>query len=155
MNITLQIILEAPRHEIADEKKRARRNVVGDLVNVYSTKDVGKPNLLGRLGFLHVTNVPEEFSLEKLKDKLLRPVFVGSEIIFSEVAQEEVVRKKSCRVAIRELPVENREELFRRCETTISWGLAKPLIRQKQIVSRRDSAQDAEVEVRFEEEASG
>lgn len=147
-DVTLQVVVVAATHSLETPEKEAARDRVGDIVGAYLTSQVGSPNLTGRLGFIHITGVPDAIPLRKVRDKLLRPclnpdvettrdgsgagdISTTLDPATNPLSRQRILRKRAFRIPPSVLTAALRQELLDNREITVTWAQAKPRIRKK------------------------
>tara|TARA_R110000822_G_scaffold91912_2_gene211728 strand:+ start:779 stop:1165 length:387 start_codon:yes stop_codon:yes gene_type:complete len=109
---TVQVMLVNPQHHSISAMYCS-----GDIVSVYDLV-TEKPNPSGRLGFVHVHNVPESIQLSKLKSELSRPE------LFAATNQPELSKRRAWSVNLDGLSMIEKE-------INIEWGIAVNLFTRK------------------------
>tara|TARA_R110002051_G_scaffold314032_2_gene390628 strand:+ start:30 stop:416 length:387 start_codon:yes stop_codon:yes gene_type:complete len=109
---TAQVILANPIHT----SKTAMYHY-GDIVAAYELV-TEKPNPNGRLGFVHVHNVPDAINLSRLTEELSRPE------ILSVTENQELSKKRAWMIKLDTLSIINKE-------TNIDWSEAINLFTRK------------------------
>ena len=141
MDITLQVMIEPPTHDLSyDAAKNAARNRRGDVIGVYLTSDVTEPpNPNGRLGFIHITGVPDVLSFDRIRERLTSafhdPLLVTEKVMW---------RKRKWRIRASVIPAGARNTLLTTKELTVTWLQAKPYLRRKEVFNRLDVTADDE-----------
>lgn len=150
MDISLQIIVEAASHDLsANPEKEAARYRRGDIVGVYLTSDVGAPSLNGRLGFVHITGVPDSINISKIKNRLLgeiidRVTVSDPDIPGGTVDTVDLIRRRAWRIPPSIIPVGVRNQLLTNREAAVTWGQIKPYVRKKIVSDRLNASLDNE-----------
>ena len=146
--VTVMIILDVPGHNLSPGKN-AVRSKPGDPVTVFRSNayngageaqttynnETGSYHMVdspvgGKWGFVHIKDVPDNLTIESLRDKLLSP---AEETLFTfDPPKENLLRKKACRIPLDKLPDSaNKETLLNARELTLDWNMFKQIIRKK------------------------
>jgi len=138
MNITLQIILNAPAHDLSyDPAKEARRLARGDLIAIFDADVVapynGSEHILrdiitgDRFCFIHVQNIPDR-PISQLREKLLAAdVSVGVDDDGKPLITA-YHRRKKWGAIVSNIPAAIRNRLISDKQITITWTQAKNYI---------------------------
>jgi len=144
MDITIQIMLVPPTHDLsASPEKDAARYRRGDIVSVYLSSEITEaPSPASRLGFVHITAVPDSIPFSKIKSELLSSSYDPVILI-----DPDVWRKRKWRIPASVLPVDVRNTLLADREVTFTWSQVKPYVRKKIIYNKLNSSTDDESNV--------
>jgi len=145
MAITLQIMLDAPTHNIDSSIDNSARNKRGDICAVYLTSEVGVTNPDNPMGFIHITDEPDK-AYEKIKERLTSPI--RNEVILDRP----ILRKRKWRILASAIPISARNRLLTDREITVTWNQVKPYIRKKIIISQSNPALDDEIIILTDED---
>jgi len=147
MDITLQVVIDAPAHAIRGDAKIACRYRAGDIVGVYLSDEIlAPPNPSTRMGFVHITNAPDTYSFNTIKRVLTQPIIT---------THGGVDRRRAWRIPPSILPISARTTLINDREISYSWAQARPYVRKKLVVSLYDPSQDDEDTALVDEDLNG
>lgn len=116
---TIQIIVEPPAHSA---KNPSGLYELGDIVGIHP-RITESASLTGRLGFIHVTGVPDIVSLEGLRAEMVRP-----QEAYITVDAPEMVKKALWSGSI---PAVNLSELQTTKETALDWSVVQNIYSRK------------------------
>jgi len=135
-SITVQIIATAPMHDLGSNiDKQARRRRRGDIVAVYPSAEVTEPpNMSTRLGFIHVTGVPDKLLFSNIKTRLTSGLNIA----------EKRIRHKKWRFIITSLAPARKTEFLDTHEATITWIAFRNRLKRKVVIVTIDASQDNE-----------
>ena len=146
-NCTLAVIINPPTHDL-DADKAARRIALGDICDAYITETVADfllPNWkmkggIGstRLAFVHVTDIPDVITFDKVKSVLIAPVYDP----LSTVEDRRELRLNAWNIPVSIIPQAIKTKLLADKEVTLSFVNVKSYLRKKLVVSRLDPTQD-------------
>lgn len=103
---TAQVVINAPTH-----KSKTPTNKAGDIIAIYDLITIA-PDLKGRLGFIHVINIPDRIRLKNLGEELSRAVSANAEI------EKRTTVKRAWKVDLNQITVTNNQ-------ATITWEQAR------------------------------
>lgn len=103
---TAQVVINAPTH-----KSKTPTNKAGDIIAIYDLVSEA-PNPNGRLGFIHVINIPDRIRLKNLGEELSRAVSSSEEV------DKRTTAKRAWKVDLNQMAVTNNQ-------ATITWEQAR------------------------------
>jgi len=103
---TAQVVINEPLH-----LSKTPTNKAGDIIAIYDLVSEA-PNPNGRLGFIHVINIPDRIRLENLGEELSRAVSSNVEI------EKRTTLKRAWKVDLNQITVTNNQ-------ATITWDEAR------------------------------
>ena len=135
MNVTLQVMLNAPDHPL-EGMKAAARYKTGDILNVYITENcatlqgdssykLNSPCTHPRFAFVHITGVPD-ISINTIRKKLSIAIEDNT-----DPEKPTLVRRRLWHIPTSIVPVGIRQTLLTDHEVTLTWSQVKPYIRKK------------------------
>jgi len=131
-------MLNPATHDLSyDPAKEAMRYRVGDVFDVFLTPANFTFSMDTRFGFIHITNVPDVYSIETIKKALSAPV--RSTVI---IDNPPLYRRRKWRIKPSAIPVGARNAMIANHELTVTWTQAKPYIRKKVVIDNLNAALD-------------
>lgn len=109
---TAQVVINEPLH-----LSKTPTNKAGDIIAIHDFINEA-PNPNGRLGFVHVTNIPETVLLKNLGDELSRAVSSNAEV------EKRTIEKRAWKVDLNQITVIGNQ-------ATITWEQARSLFIRK------------------------
>lgn len=103
---TAQVVINEPLH-----LSKTPTNKVGDIIAIYDLVSEA-PNPNGRLGFIHVINIPDRIRLKNLGEELSRAVSSSEEV------DKRTTAKRAWKVDLNQMAVTNNQ-------ATITWEQAR------------------------------
>jgi len=141
MDITLQVVLNAPNHTLSNAQNTAARYRRGDIVGVYKRSEVVESPSNPRLGFVHITGVP--ITLRQF-ERVKRRLTTGKYAPEVGLAGRTTLRRRKWRLLASAVPLAARNTLMAQGEITVSWAVVKPYFRRKVITNNLDPSLDDE-----------
>jgi hypothetical protein len=152
-NYSLVVMVAPATHDLSyNVQKEAGRYRRGDIVDIVLTSKTQAPNVNGRLGYIHITGVPNRISLARAKEVLLSLVTIddpdyvnsGLDIDIGQDVRQLITRTRQWRIPVSLIPLAKRQAMLNNREFTVNWATVKPYIRKKIVADRLNAAQDNE-----------
>jgi len=142
MDITVELLAFPKLHALSDAAKEARRYRRGDVVEVFLRSEIVEPLSSGSpFVFLHINDVPDNYTFEQVKTRILQPVL--EPLVPNKPA---TWRKRKFRVLVSTLPQVVRDAFINDKEFTATWNQVKTYIRRKNVTTFLDHSTDDETQ---------
>lgn len=147
MDLTLHVMLDAQTHDISANGviAVAQRYVNGDIIAVLpfdSTRQA--PPVNGRLGYIHVTGIPDTITFEQARDVITNYTLADTILDSTDNNKRKPARLSKFNCRLDRLNNPETSELTTTKELTITFNRAKRLVNRKAIVDAYNATLDQE-----------